>query len=150
MPLIAAEKAGIIKNDIPVVIGEAELPRRVLYVKSHETNAVITFAEDMVKPNKIWQTDLLGYYQVQNVRTAMAGLVALNNLGWGLDIQKCRKGIRNVVKNTGIQGRWQIIQDNPKVICDTGHNTEGIEEIVMQLGTGRLRPTAHRFWPGSR
>jgi len=134
LPLIATEKAGIIKNDIPVVIGERHPETNNVFVdKANETNSVITFAEDMVKPNKIWQTDLLGYYQVQNVRTAMAGLVALNNIGWGLDIQKCRKGIRNVVKNTGIQGRWQIIQDTPKVICDTGHNTEGIEEIVMQL-----------------
>ncbi len=134
LPLIAAEKAGIIKAGIPVVIGERDADTDEVFTsKAQSLNAEITFAEDMVKPNKIWQTDLLGYYQVQNVRTAMAGLVALNNLGWGLDIQKCRKGIRSVVKNTGIQGRWQIIQDNPKVICDTGHNTEGIEEIVMQL-----------------
>ncbi len=134
LPLIATEKAGIIKKDIPVVIGERHPETDNVFVdKANNTNSVITFAEDMVKPNKIWQTDLLGYYQVQNVRTTMAGLVALNNIGWGLDIQKCRKGIRNVVKNTGIQGRWQIIQDTPKVICDTGHNTEGIEEIVMQL-----------------
>ncbi len=134
LPLIATEKAGIIKKDIPVVIGERHPETDNVFVdKANNTNSVITFAEDMVKPNKIWQTDLLGYYQVQNVRTTMAALVALNNIGWGLDIQKCRKGIRNVVKNTGIQGRWQIIQDTPKVICDTGHNTEGIEEIVMQL-----------------
>ena len=134
LPLIATEKAGIIKKDIPVVIGERHPETDNVFVdKANNTNSVITFAEDMVKPNKIWQTDLLGYYQVQNVRTTMAGLVALNNIGWGLDIQKCRKGIRNVVNNTGIQGRWQIIQDTPKVICDTGHNTEGIEEIVMQL-----------------
>ena len=134
LPLIAGEKAGIIKKDIPVVIGERDVETdEVFKTKAHALNAEIIFAEDIVKPNKIWQTDLLGYYQINNVRTTMAGLGALNNKGWSLDIQKCRKGIRRVVENTGMQGRWQIIQENPKVICDTGHNTEGIEQIVMQL-----------------
>jgi len=134
LELIAAEKAGIIKNDVPVVIGERqEATDSVFESTAQERNASIIFAEDVIAPNKIWQTDLRGYYQNHNVRTTMAALIELNNLEWNLDIKKCRKGLLHVVANTGLLGRWQIIQDNPKVICDTGHNTEGIDQIVTQL-----------------
>lgn len=134
LELIAGEKAGIIKADIPIVIGEHQEPTDEVFISAAEDrNAPITFAEDVIAPNKIWQTDLRGYYQNHNVRTTMAALIELNNLGWNLDIKKCRKGLLNVVANTGLMGRWQIIQDKPKVICDTGHNTEGIEQVVTQL-----------------
>lgn len=132
--LIAQEKAGIIKPNIPVVIGERQTESDAVFERvASERQAPITFAEDVVAPNKIWQTDLRGYYQHQNVRTTMAALIQLNNLGWSLDIKKCRRAMRQVVDNTGLLGRWQLIQEEPKVICDTGHNTAGIDQIVMQL-----------------
>ncbi|MFT5512058.1 MAG: dihydrofolate synthase/folylpolyglutamate synthase [Bacteroidia bacterium] len=134
LPLIAVEKAGIIKKDIPAVIGERNEETDTVFIETAEkVKTSIIFAEDIVKPNKIWQTDLLGYYQLSNVRTTMAGLVSLNNSGWSLDIQKCRKGIRKVVENTSLMGRWQILQESPKVICDTGHNYDGLDHVVMQL-----------------
>lgn len=134
LELIAGEKAGIIKKEVPVVIGERQEATDPVFVSTaQERNASIIFAEDVIAPNKIWQTDLRGYYQNHNVRTTMAALIELNNLEWNLDIKKCRKGLLHVVANTGLLGRWQIIQDNPKVICDTGHNTEGIDQIVTQL-----------------
>jgi dihydrofolate synthase / folylpolyglutamate synthase len=134
LELIAGEKAGIIKKAIPVIIGERHNETDKVFIETAEKlKAPITFAEDVIAPNKIWQTDLLGYYQMYNVRTAMAALIELNNLGLNLDIKKCRRGISKVAENTGLMGRWQIIQEAPKVICDTGHNAEGLEEIVMQL-----------------
>jgi dihydrofolate synthase/folylpolyglutamate synthase len=134
LELIAGEKAGIIKKNTPVIIGEHQPETDQVFVdKAQELSAPIVFADDVVAPNKIWQTDLLGYYQHNNARTMMAVLIELNNLGWQLDIKKCQKGLYAVASSTGLLGRWQVIQEEPKVICDTGHNTEGIEQIVTQL-----------------
>ncbi len=129
---IASEKAGIIKPEIPVVIGE--------YHK--ETLAI--FEEIALKNNsklyKAFQStetllpsDLKGDYQKSNIRTVQAVVKILQQKKYNIGIQHLGKGLQNVVDNTGLQGRWQTLQENPKIICDTAHNKEGLTYVLKQL-----------------
>ena len=129
---IAYEKAGIIKNNIPVVIGEtlAET-KNVFQQKANAMNSCIVFAED----NEFTEidSDLKGSYQTYNKRTVLAALEVLKSVGWQLDDQSIRRGIANTVKNTGLRGRWEVLQTEPKAICDTAHNKEGLKFVLQQL-----------------
>ena len=129
LPEIAFEKAGIIKHKIPVIIGEEQAAVKQVFLKKAEAeNAPIYFASDTVKTFK---TDLLGKYQQRNLKTAVAAIKRLK--GFQVSEQNIENGLLNVVKNTNLKGRWQILQENPKVICDTAHNTEGLEMVLQQL-----------------
>tara|TARA_R110001583_G_scaffold195087_1_gene368998 strand:- start:191 stop:1399 length:1209 start_codon:yes stop_codon:yes gene_type:complete len=126
---IAFEKAGIIKNTIPVVIGERQKEVEFIFIeKAKECNSEIFFASDRTQNI---QTDLLGYYQLKNVKTAALAIRKLTN--FNAKENHIKKGLLNVVKNTGLKGRWQILQNEPKVICDTAHNKEGLELVMHQL-----------------
>jgi dihydrofolate synthase/folylpolyglutamate synthase len=129
LPEIAFEKAGIIKENIPVVIGERQ--KKVAHVfldKAEKMNACISFASDNEKE---YETDLLGDYQQKNVKTA---ITTIRNLrGFKISEENIKNGLLNVVKNTNLKGRWQILQEKPKVICDTAHNKEGLEIVLNQL-----------------
>ena len=126
---IATEKAGIIKNNTPVVIGEdQDEVKDVFLQKASEMNADIHFSSD-IKHN--YTTDLLGSYQEKNIRTALQTLQVLS--GFAISETHIRQGLLNVVKNTNFKGRWQILQEQPKVICDTGHNKEGLTYVLNQL-----------------
>ena len=129
LPKIAFEKAGIIKNNVPVVIGERQKEVEHVFVdKAKECNAEITFASD----SKItYQTDLLGAYQKKNVRTAVQALKVLK--GFSISEEQIQNGLLNVVTNTNLKGRWQILNESPKIICDTAHNKEGLEAVMSQL-----------------
>ena len=127
---IAVEKAGIIKEGIPVVISEYQEEIAETFkviVASH--NSEMVYAENVVKED--YKTSLLGNYQSKNVK----GVVATVKQLYGFDISEehIKKGLAKVVENTGLMGRWQVIQDNPRVVCDTAHNTEGLALVLKQL-----------------
>lgn len=127
---IALEKAGIIKKEVPVVIGERQRETNTLFnIIATQKRAPIFFAEDLIKDE--FETDLKGSYQQRNVISAVATLRHIPSLE--LKNEALRKGLLNVVGNTGLLGRWQILQQNPKVICDTAHNVEGLELVMAQL-----------------
>jgi dihydrofolate synthase/folylpolyglutamate synthase len=129
LPEIAFEKAGIIKHKIPVIIGEEQVAVKPVFLRKAEVeNSKIYFALDTVKAFK---TDLLGNYQQRNLKTAVAAIKRLK--GFQVSEQNIKNGLLNVVKNTNLKGRWQVLQENPKVICDTAHNKEGLALVLNQL-----------------
>ncbi len=129
---IAFEKAGIIKPDIPVVIGES-IPesRKVFEKKALEMNAEIVFAEE--KEFKEYDSDLKGIYQIKNRRTVLAAIEILQTSGFKIDEKSIKKGLKKVVKNTGLRGRWEILQTNPLIATDTAHNVHGLNEVMRQI-----------------
>ncbi|TXB64025.1 bifunctional folylpolyglutamate synthase/dihydrofolate synthase [Vicingus serpentipes] len=132
LPKIAFEKAGIIKNNIPVVIGETQDEVKNVFVDTAKEKVTpIYFADNEIK-NSI-ATSLKGEYQKKNVKTVLATLAELKKIGWKIAIENIERGLENVVKNTGLLGRWQTISHSPLIICDTGHNEAGVKEIVLQL-----------------
>ena len=130
---IAGEKAGIIKKNIPVVIGEyTSETKDVFMAKADDMQSDIYFASDVVQ--EIYPSDLLGDYQLHNKKTVVQTIRVLNSKpNFTIDEATIKKGFSNVVKNTGLQGRWQQLQDNPKVICDTAHNPHGLKIVLNQL-----------------
>ncbi|EPR65415.1 bifunctional folylpolyglutamate synthase/dihydrofolate synthase [Cyclobacterium qasimii] len=156
---IAFEKAGIIKENVPVVIGQTQPETtEVFQNKALENKASLTFADKSIQAKfngystdtsgkrridydivgssiglqKV-QLDLLGSYQAKNLPGILSALGILNEMGLQIDDKQVSAGLANIVKNTGLKGRWQILQENPLTICDTGHNMDGIQEIVGQL-----------------
>ena len=129
LPEIAFEKAGIIKQDTPVIIGERqEEVENVFLKKSKQMNAQISFASDSFED---LTTDLLGNYQKKNANTAVSVIHKLK--GFYVQQEHVLKGLLNVVENTNLKGRWQILSNSPKTICDTAHNKEGLEIVMNQL-----------------
>jgi len=135
LPEIASEKAGIIKKNTPVIIGERqEETTPVFNEKALRCNSGIQFASDTYKD---YQSDLLGNYQKKNANTAAKVMEALNS--FSVDEVHICKGLKNVVANTGFKGRWQVLRQNPKVICDTAHNKEGLTYVMQQLQQERFQ-----------
>ncbi|WP_299017571.1 folylpolyglutamate synthase/dihydrofolate synthase family protein [uncultured Polaribacter sp.] len=129
LPEIAFEKAGIIKQNIPIIIGEEqEEVRQVFLDKANSTNSEIIFAS---KEKSNYATDLLGDYQKANTKTTVAAIQKLK--GFLVSEENIKNGLLNVVKNTNLKGRWQVLQNSPKVICDTAHNKEGLTIVLNQL-----------------
>jgi dihydrofolate synthase/folylpolyglutamate synthase len=128
---IAKEKAGIIKSSIPVVIGETQEETKAVFLDIAKANASdIYFAEDF---NSNYTSDLKGSYQKHNIKTATSALRVLGKKSFNVSEENIKKGLQNVIKNTGLKGRWQVLQLEPKVICDTAHNKEALTYIVKQL-----------------
>ncbi|PQJ19604.1 folylpolyglutamate synthase/dihydrofolate synthase family protein [Tenacibaculum sp. SG-28] len=126
---IAYEKAGIIKPNVPVVIGERQEETASVFIeKAKACNAEICFASDSTVA---FTTDLQGTYQAHNVKTAIAALDCLQSVS--VSENSIVNGLLHVVKNTGLKGRWQILQESPKIICDTAHNKEGLGHTMAQL-----------------
>lgn len=132
---IAGEKAGIIKNGIPVVIGETTPETLPVFLnKAQEAGAPIYFAEENDREDYPGiECELKGIYQKKNTRTILTALPLLKEMGYRLDEQSVRSGFAHVSELTGLMGRWQKLQDAPTLICDTGHNVGGISYIVEQL-----------------
>jgi dihydrofolate synthase/folylpolyglutamate synthase len=130
---IATEKAGIIKLNIPVIIGECNSETKPVFLaKANETKSEIYFASDLVSENL--PSDLIGAYQISNKKTALQTLRILNSQKeFEVSEAAIKTGFLNVVKNTGLQGRWQQLNSAPKVICDTAHNKHGLEIVLNQL-----------------
>ena len=133
LELIAFEKAGIIKPNIPVVIGEyISETKPVFLAKSDETHSEIYFASDLIATT--YPSALLGDYQIQNKKTVLQTLKVLQDKKL-LTVSETdiKNGFLNVIKNTGLQGRWQQLGENPTVICDTAHNAHGLKIVINQL-----------------
>ena len=130
---IANEKAGIIKNNIPVVIGEYTLETKPVFLaKATTTHSEIFFASDTISND--YPSDLKGDYQISNKKTAIQTLRLLNSIpGFEISENDIKYGFLNVGKNTGLQGRWQQLNSAPKTICDTAHNKHGLEIVLNQL-----------------
>ena len=129
LPEIAFEKAGIIKKNIPVVIGEEQAAVKSVFIaKAAKEGAPIYFASDT---SETYISDMLGDYQIQNSKTAVAAIKILK--GYQVSKENIKNGLLNVVKNTNLKGRWQVLQEHPKVICDTAHNKEGLAIVLNQL-----------------
>jgi dihydrofolate synthase/folylpolyglutamate synthase len=149
---IATEKAGIIKHKVPVVISERQHEvEHIFKEKSIEANSPISFATDRFnavtsdnagtldvfenreKFLKNLTLPLQGSYQHKNVLGVLAAVKVLNESGWKIPHQAIRKGLESVVEQTGLKGRWQILGRRPLIVCDTGHNLDGIKEVVRQI-----------------
>lgn len=152
---IAGEKAGIIKPNIPVVIGETQAEtQQVFEQKAQERHSPIWFADQTFDCDKvhiesvykqlfdIWKEDrlymeaieipLMGNYQSKNLTTVMCAIDLLRK-SFNITDDDIRNGVANVIRNTHLMGRWQILSDDPLTIADTGHNVDGIREVVKQL-----------------
>lgn len=128
---ISFEKAGIIKQEIPVVIGEY-LPetKQVFLNKTKETNSQIFFASDLILED--YPCSLLGDYQIHNKKTVIQTIKVIQDT-FPVSEEDLQNGLLNVIQNTGLLGRWQQLQSNPKVICDTAHNSHGLAIVLNQI-----------------
>lgn len=156
LPKIAAEKAGIIKKHIPVVVGETSPDTSFVFEQfAEKVQTKLVFADQEYRADYSMLTidgkqclnihkngqlfypdlklDLQGIYQRHNVPTVLKAIDLLNEKGWNLSEEIIRRGLLNTISNTGLLGRWQIIGQNPLVICDTGHNPAGIKLVVEQI-----------------
>ena len=130
---IASEKAGIIKHQVPVVIGETTKETRPVFEnKAKEMDAPIFFAEEIDRSEcDQYDFELKGTYQKKNLRTI---LCATKRLPF-IHPEHIQKGLTNVCKNTGLMGRWQTLSTNPLIICDTGHNVGGWKYLAPQISS---------------
>ena len=131
IPEIAREKAGIIKPNTPVVVSEFNEETAPIFKEvANKRNSKILFA-DRGNYNSDYEIGLLGSYQKRNIK----GVLGTLNLLKGFEIREEDKvhGFKNVVKNTGLMGRWQKIGDQPTIICDTAHNKDGLSYVLEQL-----------------
>ena len=127
---IALEKAGVIKSNVPVVISETQAETKMIFnLIAHQLKSNIVFAD--AEPVLGYQTDLLGDYQQRNINGVVACIHQLKN--FGVPEAAISKGLQNVVKNTGLMGRWQVLQQHPLVVCDTAHNKEGLQLVLKQV-----------------
>jgi len=138
MEKIAFEKAGIIKPNIPVVIGEyTSQTKPVFDKKASETQSEIFFASDIIQ--ETYPSVLLGDYQKQNKKTVLQAIRVLQSQKqFQISEENIKNGFWNVVKNTGLQGRWQQLKEVPKVICDTAHNKHGLEIVMNQVNNQKF------------
>jgi len=130
---IAGEKAGIIKQNIPVVVGEySNETKSVFATKATVCDSQIFFASDENTTN--YDSDLNGDYQSANKKTVQVAIQVLNNkYDFQISEKHLRSGFLNVVNNTGLFGRWQKLQSNPTVVCDTAHNFHGLSMVIKQI-----------------
>ena len=128
---IASEKAGIIKPNIPLVIGEyTNQTKEVFLAKAKDCQSDIYFASELI--TKDYPSDLLGDYQQHNKKTVVQTIEVLKS-HFVISEENLKNGLLNVIKNTGLSGRWQQIHSNPKVICDTAHNSHGLKIVLNQI-----------------
>ncbi len=153
---IAGEKAGIIKSGVPVVIGETQTETEQVFKKTaSERGSRIEFADQVYSADYSMQTmdgkqvftisakgkilyenlklDLLGIYQRKNICTVLRSLDLLKELNYKIDSEHIYRGIESASRTTGLMGRWQILNQKPLTICDTGHNYEGMSYVVEQI-----------------
>ena len=127
LPEIANEKAGIIKPKTPLIIGEThEKTKEVFIERAKMLNSQIIFADQQKFVG--FSSDLKGSYQKKNIQTASIALLRLK-----IDPKIINSGLMKVIPNTGIQGRWQILANNPLTIADVAHNQEGLDYVIPQI-----------------
>jgi dihydrofolate synthase/folylpolyglutamate synthase len=152
---IAFEKAGIIKTSVPVVIGEQlDETSDVFIEQTKKCHAPLVFAQqqialrnthfengilrtDIIENGKLWlsslQCDLGGYYQQHNIITVLVAVRQLQKLGYQITDDHLYTALNSVKQLTSLQGRWQTLSTSPLIICDTGHNTNGIQYVLQQI-----------------
>ena len=153
---IAYEKAGIIKDGVPVIIGETLPETKAVFEKiATERKAPIVFAgekryvaewqsnnhllevsvakNELAQDHQKYQLDLAGIYQLKNVLTVIEAVDQLHSMGWAVTHEHLQAALPHVKKLTGLYGRWQVLQQHPTVIADVGHNEDGIKQIVQQI-----------------
>lgn len=151
---IAAEKAGIIKENIPVVIGEKQNDTINVFQKiAQEKKAPLVFAEDQfrvhafqlqqtalnitvedaAKKQNVYQLDLPGIYQAKNLLPVLAATKELQQQGFKLEREHLAEALKKVTKITGLAGRWEVIHENPSIILEVAHNEGGIRQMLEHL-----------------
>jgi len=156
LSLIAGEKAGIIKQGVPVVISQSQQEtKEVFRQKVAQLQASLVFADqiwtvtkakeegintnlasyEVIHDGNCFQVDfgLLGDYQRYNLPGILEGISQLRKQGWDISHASLLKGLAQVAEDTGLKGRWQVLQEQPKMIADTGHNESGMEQVISQL-----------------
>ena len=135
LPEIAREKAGVIKSGCPAVIGERQPEVAQVFIdKAEEVGASLYFASDEMADAELPECEMKGYYQDKNRRTVLTAIRELRNrCKFNISDEAVVEGFAQVCRLTGIMGRWQLISENPRIICDTGHNEAGIKFVVNQL-----------------
>ena len=129
---IAKEKAGIIKDNIPVIIGQTQQEIIPIFTEiAKSKNSEIIFADHFIYDN--YNCDLKGDYQKKNIKTVLKSTEILKHMDYKISDTHIKIGLNNVSSNTGLQGRWQVIQKNPLIICDTAHNEAALREVISQL-----------------
>ncbi|MEN3323050.1 folylpolyglutamate synthase/dihydrofolate synthase family protein [Mariniflexile soesokkakense] len=129
---IAFEKGGVIKPNIPVIIGETQKETTPVFKElAEKNNANIVFADK--EETETFTSDLTGIYQSKNIITVVQTVKEIQKKGFYISHENIKQGLLQVVKNTGLMGRWQTLQIHPKVVCDTGHNRDGLNYVMKQL-----------------
>lgn len=133
---IAKEKAGVIKSGIPAVIGETQPESAPVFIeKAASVNAPIYFADEKkLYSDPLPECEMKGIYQQKNRQTVMTAVALMQKNGiFNIPQSAIMDGLKNVCSLTGIKGRWQTLSENPRIICDTGHNEAGIRFVAQQL-----------------
>ncbi|MEC7646531.1 MAG: folylpolyglutamate synthase/dihydrofolate synthase family protein [Bacteroidota bacterium] len=126
---IAKEKAGIIKQNVPVVIGRNQVKIKDIFQNiANKKNTHIKYAK-----NHKFTTDLKGDYQKENINTVITAILEIQKQGWKITKKDITKGLLNTIKNTGLLGRWQTLNEEPLIICDIGHNEDAIKANFKQI-----------------
>lgn len=133
LPEIAREKAGIIKSGIPVVVSEYHSETYPVFEEVSEANSSEFILADDSRPNAKYKIDLQGKHQQKNLLGVLQTVDVLNDQGWGIQESHILEGLKNITANTGLKGRWQKLQENPLIICDTGHNKEAFHYIIESI-----------------
>ena len=129
---IAKEKAGIIKENTPLVIGQTQQEISPIFTEiAKSKNSEIIFADHFIYDT--YNCDLKGDYQKKNIKTVLKSTEILKHLDYKINDSHIKTGLNNVSNNTGLQGRWQVIQRKPMIICDTAHNEAALGEVISQL-----------------
>ena len=129
---IAQEKAGIIKENTPVVVGETQNETKSIFIDTAKSkSSEIVFADQFNYEN--FDCDLKGNYQKKNIKTVLKSVEFIQNTSFKISQEHIKNGLESIFKNTGLMGRWQIISNNPIIICDTAHNEAAIRMVVSQL-----------------
>jgi len=129
---IAKEKAGIIKDNIPVIIGQTQQEISPIFTEiAKSKKSEIIFADHFIYDT--YNCDLKGDYQKKNIITVLKSTEILKHLDYKINDSHIKTGLSNVSNNTGLQGRWQVIQRKPMIICDTAHNEAALREVISQL-----------------
>lgn len=133
---IAFEKAGIIKENVPVVIGETQESIKEIFInKALECNSSLFFADKNLKLyNTKIESDLKGDYQQNNMLTVLQCVEVLNERNFKLEKSIVNNALKNIKKLTGLRGRWDILSEKPLLICDTAHNEAGLKVVFNQIG----------------
>lgn len=129
---IAQEKAGIIKPQTPIIIGESLPETQQIFIdNANKMNAQIIFAEKVHFTDI--ESDLKGNYQFKNKRTVSVAIQKLQDLGWNISEDSIKIGFLNVKLNTGFRGRWEVLGKSPLIVADTAHNAHGLSQVIQQI-----------------